>query len=36
MYNGKTLLSQLMDYLPWTSFNRIIERYQVDRYANSR
>jgi hypothetical protein len=31
MYNGKTLFSQLMDFLPWTSFNRIVPRYQGDR-----
>ncbi len=35
MYNGKTLFSQLMDFLPWTSFNRIVERYQGDRYVKS-
>ena len=24
---GKTLFAQLMDYMPWTSFSRIVERY---------
>jgi len=30
--SGKTLFSQPVDFLPWTSFNRIGERYQGDRY----
>lgn len=28
MYSGKTLFAQLMDFLPWTTFNRIVHRYQ--------
>lgn len=28
MYTGKTLFAQLMDFLPWTSFHRIVERHQ--------
>ena len=24
---GKTLFAQLMDFLPWTTFTRIINRY---------
>jgi len=35
MYNGKTLFSQLTDFLPWTSFNRIVQRYQGDHYVKS-
>jgi len=27
MYTGKTLFAQLMDYLPWTTFTRIVDRY---------
>jgi len=27
MYAGKTLFAQLMDFLPWTTFTRIVERY---------
>lgn len=27
MYTGKTLFAQLMDYLPWSTFTRIVERY---------
>ena len=27
MYAGKTLFAQLMDFLPWTTFARIVERY---------
>lgn len=27
MYVGKTLFAQLMDYLPWTTFARIVNRY---------
>jgi hypothetical protein len=26
MYTGKTLFAQLMDFLPWTTFARIVER----------
>lgn len=28
MYSGKTLFAQLMDFVPWTPFNRIVQRYQ--------
>ena len=31
MYVGQTLFAQLMDYLPWTTFARIVTRYQGDR-----
>ena len=27
MYAGKTLFAQIMDYVPWTTFNRIVTRY---------
>lgn len=27
MYIGKTLFAQLMDFLPWTTFTRIVDRY---------
>ena len=30
MYSGKTLFAQLMDFLPWTSFTRIVTRYGGD------
>lgn len=30
MYAGKTLFAQLMDFLPWTTFTRIVERYDGD------
>ena len=30
MYIGKTIFSQLMDYLPWTSFQRIVARHGGD------
>lgn len=30
MYAGKTLFAQLMDFLPWTTFNRIVTRYNGD------
>src|SRR6516164_7013159 len=35
MYTGKTLFTQLMDFLPWTTFARIVERYSGDRYVKS-
>jgi len=30
MYVGKTLFAQLMDFLPWTTFGRIVARYGGD------
>lgn len=30
MYTGKTLFSQLMDFLPWSTFSRIVTRYGGD------
>ncbi len=30
MYIGKPLFSQLMDFLPWKTFHRIVERYDGD------
>src|SRR5215210_7273358 len=35
MYTGKTLFSQLMDHLPWSTFIRIVGRYHGDRYVKS-
>ena len=35
MYTGKTLFARLMDFLPWTIFARIVERYGGDRYVKS-
>ena len=31
MYTGKTLFAQLMDFLPWTTFTRIVDRYDANR-----
>jgi hypothetical protein len=31
MNTGKTLFAQLMDYLPWSTFTRIVVRYDGDR-----
>ena len=31
MYAGKTLFAQIMDFLPWTTFERIVQRYGGDR-----
>lgn len=31
MYCGKTLFAQVMSYLPWTTFARIVDRYAGDR-----
>ena len=28
MYAGKTLFAQVMDFLRWTSFERIVQRYR--------
>jgi hypothetical protein len=30
MYAGKSLFAQIMDFLPWTSFERIVRRYRGD------
>ncbi len=30
MYHGKTLFAQLMDFLPWTTFARLVSRYRGD------
>lgn len=30
MYHGKTLFAQLMDFLPWTTFTRLVSRYRGD------
>ena len=31
MNTGKTLFAQLMDFLPWSTFDRIVARYHGDR-----
>ena len=30
MNTGKTLFAQLMDFLPWTTFTQIVDRYGGD------
>jgi hypothetical protein len=30
MYAGKTLFAQLMDFMPWTTFTKIVSRYDGD------
>jgi len=30
MYAGKTLFAQLMDFLPWSTFTRLVERYRCE------
>ncbi len=35
MNAGKTLFAQLMDFLPWTTFARIVDRHGGDRYMKS-
>ena len=35
MYLGKTLFSQLMDFLPWKTFLRIVDRYGGDHRART-
>ena len=35
MNTGKTLFAQLMDFLPWTTFTRLVNQYGGDRYAKS-
>ena len=33
MDTGKTLFAKLMDFLPWTTFTRIVERHGGNRYV---
>ena len=35
MYLGKTLFAQVMEFLPWKTFHRIVDRYDGDRYVKS-
>ena len=35
MYLGKTLFAQIMDFLPWKTFHRIVARYGGDYRARS-
>ena len=35
MNTGKTLFAQLMDFLPGTTFARIVDRHGGDRYVKS-
>jgi hypothetical protein len=35
IYAGKTLFAQLMDFLPWTSFERCVQRYRGDHRARA-
>jgi Domain of unknown function (DUF4372)/Transposase DDE domain len=35
MNTGKTLFAQLMDFLPWTTFTRIVKRHDGDHYVKS-
>ena len=35
MNTGKTLFAQIMDFLPWTTFTRLVNRYGGDRYVKS-
>lgn len=35
MYIGKTLFAQVMDFLPWKTFHRIVDRCDGDRYVKS-
>ena len=30
MNTGKTLFAQVMEFIPWSSFSRIVKRYQGD------
>ncbi|CAH1203130.1 hypothetical protein NTGBS_500042 [Candidatus Nitrotoga sp. BS] len=35
MNTGKTLFAQPMDFLPWSTFTRLVERHGGDRYVKS-
>jgi hypothetical protein len=34
--SGKTLFAQLMDFLPWSTFTRIVARYGGDQWGSLR
>ena len=33
--HSQTLFAQLMDFLPWTTFTRLVDRYGGDRYVKT-
>ena len=35
MNTGKTLFSQRMDFLPWSTFTRLVEQHGGDHYVKS-
>ena len=35
MYLGKTLFAQAMDFLPWKTFHRIVNRYDGDHWTRT-
>ena len=35
MHTGKTLFAQIMDFLPWKTFHRIVDRHDGDKRARS-
>src|SRR5260370_23224910 len=35
MYLGKTLFAQAMDFLPWKTFHRVVDRYGGDHRTRS-
>ena len=35
MYAGKTLFTQLLDFLPWSTFARLVMLYDGDRRVRS-
>jgi len=35
MYTGKTLFAQIMDFLPWSTFSRIVDLYSGDHRART-
>jgi hypothetical protein len=35
MYIGKTLFAQVMEFLPWKTFHRIVDRYGGDHWTRS-
>ncbi len=35
MHVGKTLFAQVMEFIPWSTFHRIVDRYGGDRRART-
>ncbi|TAL88223.1 MAG: DUF4372 domain-containing protein [Candidimonas sp.] len=35
MYSGRTMFAQIMEFVPWTSFSRVVTKYSGEAKARS-